>query len=424
MSTHYSSFHSVVRCAVVTALAFAGLPGRAADGLNQPVAVPPHTWAMPATALVSARAQLARGDSRREIPLVQLRAEADALLPLKPASVMDKTETAASGDRHDYFSFAPYWWPDPAKPDGLPYVRDDGKTNPESKKGTDSAALARTCRAVETLGLAYWFTGEERYAEKAATLTRVWFLDPATRMTPNLEHAQAIPGINHGRGIGIIEARHLIDLNDGLALIAASPAWKDADSAAMRTWLTDYYHWLTTSKNGHEEAHAEGAYAGNNHGSWYDAQAADLALVLGHMDEARKILTAVAHERIARQIDPDGRQPLELARTKSLNYSLFNLEALVLLARFGEHVGVDLWNFSTPDGRSLRVALRYVAPYADPAKAWLKEDMEPADRARILPLLVEGIRHSDEAALRDPLAKFLGAPRPGEHWRLWSNELR
>lgn len=379
----------------------------------------PRTFAFPAASLVTARARLAHGDPPLAQPLALLRTEADELLALKPASVLDKTRTAASGDRHDYFSFAPYWWPDPAKSDGLPYIRRDGETNPDSKRGTDSAALKQTCEAVATLGLAYWFTGDERYAQKAATLTRVWFLDAATRMNPNLEYAQAVPGINDGRGIGIIEARHLVSLTDGLALLAGSPAWPAADAAAMTAWLTAYDRWLTTSKNGADEA-----AAANNHGSWYDVQAADLALVLGRPDDAKKILAAVPAKRIARQIEPDGREPLELARTKSLGYSLFNLEALTLLARLGAQVGLDMWAFSTPDGRNVRGALHYLAPYADPAKPWPKADIEAGDRSRILPLLVEARRHGDDPMSTALLAKFSGQPAAGEHWRLWWIEVR
>ena len=380
--------------------------GRAAEPLR--------TIALRADGLVAARAELARGDSRLAVPFAQLRDEADKLLTRKAASVLDKTKTAASGDRHDYFSFAPYWWPDPAKPDGLPYIRHDGKVNPGSRQGTDRTAFADTCTAVETLGLAYWFSGDERYARQAARLTRVWFLEAATRMNPNLEHAQAIPGINHGRGIGIIEARHLTSLIDGLALLAGSPAWPAAEAAAMHTWLADYYRWLTTSKNGKDEAAAE-----NNHGSWYDVQATSLALALGRHDDAKQILAAVPQKRIARQIEPDGRQPLELERTRSLNYSLFNLEALVLLARLGDGVGLDLWSFATNDGRSLRAALRHVAPYVDPAKAWLKEDLDHADRDRVPPLLAEGILHGNEASLRELITRFAATPRPTERWRLW-----
>lgn len=372
----------------------------------------PRTVVLRPEGLVVSKARLAAGDERLAPALALLCAEADRLLKLQPASVMDKTRTAASGDKHDYFSFAPYWWPDPKKSDGLPYIRDDGRVNPDSKRGTDSGAFSRTCNAVETLGLAYWFTRDERYAEKVATLTRTWFLDTATRMNPSLEYAQAIPGINHGRGIGILEARHLSNLVDGLALIAGSSAWSTADATAMTGWLTTYYEWVTTSKNGREEAAAE-----NNHGSWYDVQVVALALHLGRVADAKKIVAQATTKRIQRQIEPDGRQPLELARTKSLDYSCFNLEALVRLARLGESVDVDLWKFSTADGRNLRAALRHVAPYADPAKKWPKEDIKATDRARILPLLVEALRGNEDPAFRELLAKHLGSAASGEYWR-------
>ena len=393
---------------VVASLVLAGLTAAGA-------AEAPRTIALRADALVAARAELGRGDPRLAAPLARLRAEADQLLKRNPASVFDKTHTAASGDKHDYFSFAPYWWPDPQKPDGLPYIRDDGKVNPTARRGTDRTAFGDTCTAVETLGLAFWFTGDERYAQKAATLTRTWFLDPATRMNPNLEHAQAIPGINHGRGIGIIESRGLLPLIDGLALLAGSPAWPAQDASAMTAWLAAYYGWLTTSKHGRDEAAAE-----NNHGSWYDVQVVALALALGRTADAKKILAAAPAKRIARQIEPDGRQPLELERTKSLSYSLFNLEALLLLARFGENVGVDLWAFSTADGRSLRAALRYLAPYADPAKEWPKQDIEAADRVRLLPLLLEAVRHGDDPPFREPLRKLGRNAALAERWRLWT----
>jgi len=378
----------------------------------------PRTFGLNADGLIAARVRLAAGDPQLAACLVLLRAEADHLLKLAPASVMDKTRTAASGDKHDYFSFAPYWWPDPKKSDGLPYIRDDGRVNPESKRGTDSGAFSRTCHAVETLGLAYWFTRDERYAQKAAALTRTWFLDPATRMNPSLEYAQAIPGLNNGRGIGILEARHLSNLVDGLALIAGSPAWSAAEVTAMTNWLTTYYEWVTTSQNGREEAAAE-----NNHGSWYDVQVVALALHLGRVTDAKKIVAQATTKRIQRQIEPDGRQPLELARTKSLDYSCFNLEALVRLARLGESVGVNLWKFSTADGRNLRAALRLIAPYADPAKKWPKEDIKATDRARILPLLVEALRQAPDADFSAPLAQHLGPAASGEYWRfVWDGK--
>lgn len=374
----------------------------------------PRTFAIDAAGLVANRDRLARGESAAVRDVAALRVEADKFLDLKPASVLDSPGVAASGDPHDYYSAGPYWWPDPAKPDGLPYIQRDGVVNPESRASGDMLAFRRTCESVRTLGLAFFFTGEARYAQKAAQLTRVWFLEPATRMNPNFQHAQGIPGRSPGRGTGLIEARHLMLLNDGLALIAGTAAWPAADAAALRAWLEEFSRWLSTSKNAADEAAAE-----NNHGSWFAAQRAHLALVLGRTDDAKKIIVAVRDERIPRQIEADGSQPHELRRTRSLNYVLFNLEALTLLARLGQHVGLDLWKFSTPDGRSLRAALRVAAPYVDPQKAWPKKDVSDENRARVLPLLVEALRHGEDAGYRDLLARFGGQPAEGEHWRLW-----
>ena len=397
----------ILRLAALFAFALAGL----ARAEEKPAA--PRVFSLRADALVAHREKLSATppDPALAPALAALRADADRLLTLKPASVMDKTKTAASGDKHDYYSFAPYWWPDPTKLDGRPYLRRDGENNPDAKVGTDSAAFARTCNAVETLGLAYWFTGDPRYAAQAATLTRVWFLDAATRMNPNLTHAQAIPGKVNGRGIGLIESRHLCNLTDGLALLAGSPAWSDADAKALHAWLDKYYRWLTTSQHGKDEREEK-----NNHGTWFDVQAAHLALVLGKTADAKKILADAPAKRLARQIEPDGRQPLELARTTSFNYSLFNLEALLRLARLGEHVGADLW--SVPGDRTLRAAVRYVAPYADPAAKWPKEDIKAPDRARLLPLLAETLRHGDDPALRDLLVKFADPKTAAARWRL------
>jgi hypothetical protein len=355
----------------------------------------PRTLLFPAASLTEARDRLAAGDPDLRPALKALLAGADAALNVRPPSVMDKPRPPASGDRHDYFSLGTYWWPDPTKPDGLPYIRRDGVRNSSRDNETDDAAFTRVCHMVETLGLAYWFTQDERYAAKAATFMRIWFLDAATRMNPNLQHAQAIPGISDGRGIGIIDSRRLINLCEGLAFIEDSPAWTATDRAALRQWLAAFYTWLRTSANGRDEEKEL-----NNHGSWYDAQAAYLALFLHQPDDARAILRDGLTRRLAAQVEPDGSQPHELARTKSLDYSIFNLEALLVCARLAGQVGIDWWGYTSADGRSLKGALSYLAPYADPAKAWPKQDIHQDRREQLLPLLSFYLRHRDDPALR------------------------
>src|SRR5918996_3977440 len=175
----------------------------------------PRVYSLRADALARARERIASGDPTIQPAYRRLIADADRALQAGPFSVMDKQRVPPSGDKHDYISMGPYWWPDPAKPNGLPYIRKDGQRNPETQQDYDSPRLRRMTDAVNTLALAYYFTRDERYAGHAARLLRTWFLDPATRMNPNLEYAQAVPGVTPGRGFGIIETRELPRLLDG-----------------------------------------------------------------------------------------------------------------------------------------------------------------------------------------------------------------
>src|SRR5213594_2468283 len=124
---------------------------------------------------------------------------------------------------------------------------------------------------------------------------------------------------------------------------------------------------MKQSKNGQDEAAAT-----NNHGCWYDAQLASFLLFLGDEAGARQTIESVK-DRIAKQIEPTGEQPRELARTKSFSYSVYNLKALTLLADLGGHVGVDLWHYQTSDGRGIRVALDWLIPFATGEMKWTHE---------------------------------------------------
>jgi hypothetical protein len=342
----------------------------------------PALFTLRAEDLAFARHRLQQHDTVLQPALDRLVSQADAALRARPFSVIDKKRVPPSGDKHDYISMGPYWWPDPAKPNGLPYIRKDGQRNPETELDYDRPRLGRMLDAVNTLALAYYYTRREAYAQHASRLLRVWFLDPATRMNPNMEYAQEIPGITPGRGIGIIETSGLPLLLDHIVLLRRSPSWRAQDEAGMQAWMREFLGWLRTSKNGRDEAGEE-----NNHGTWYDVQAVSYALLLGKKDLAKSILETAKQKRIARQIEPDGREPLELVRTKAWSYSVGNLDGLMLLAELGERVGVDLWNYQTPDGRSIRRALEYLYPFAVGEKKWEYQQLGGFEPRALLPLM-------------------------------------
>jgi len=325
---------------------------------------PPASLLLDRAYLQDVRARAEKGDAAIASALATLETDAKKALALAPMSVMDKGVVPPSGDKHDYMSQAPYWWPDPGKPDGRPYIRKDGERNPEIATITDHDNLGRLGGAVTTLSLAYVYTGREEYATQAARLVRAWFLDPATRMNPHLNYGQYIPGINQGRGIGIIETRGLPDLLDGVLLIAGSPAWTKADEDGLQAWMRAYLSWLLESPHGREEAKN-----GNNHETWYDVQVASLALYTGQVDVARRTIDG-ARARIGRQIEPDGRQPRELERTRSWDYSEFNLAAFMDLATLATRLDVDLWNYRTTDGRGIRPAVDFMVPFAAGERTW------------------------------------------------------
>lgn len=302
---------------------------------------------------------------------------ADEALTEGPFSVMDKKRTPPSGNKHDYLSMGPYWWPDPSKPNGLPYMRKDGEVNPETRgNNVDRSSAAKLFSNVESLGWAYYFSGDEIYAQKALQLLETWFINPETRMNPNLNYAQGIPGRTEGRGIGIIDWASINRLISPIQILEAGGILKGTTKDKLYQWFTQYLNWLETSKNGVDEDDYF-----NNHGTWYDAQVVGIELMLGQKQKAKARLEQVKTKRIASQIEPDGSQPHELARTKSMGYSTMNLRAYIHLANMGNKVGVDLWDFKTADGRSIRKALAYLQPYALGEKRWTHQQLGSMEEA-------------------------------------------
>lgn len=379
----------------------------------------PRVFLVDPRGLAETRRLIRSGDRSFDVPLRKLEEDAHKALGAGPFSVMTKASAPPSGDRHDYMSQAPYFWPDPSKPNGLPYIRRDGERNPEINRITDHREMDRMVEAVSTLALAYYLKGEEAYASKAAALLRAWFLDPSTRMSPHLEYAQFIPGVNTGRGIGLIETRGLTSVVDAVGLLEGSKSWSREDRRGVEDWYEKFLRWMLESRNGRDEAAAK-----NNHGTYYDVQVISYALFINKRELAKRIVEETRSKRIAVQIEPDGRQPLELERTRAWDYSVMNLDGLLTLAELGERVGVDLWHYRTTDGRGIRRALEYLYPFAVGEAKWPHQQLGEWPPEMLFPLMRRAAaRYSDEqfksymrripAAAPESRERLLGRGAPG-----------
>lgn len=288
-----------------------------------------------------------------------LKAEADRLLDVRPLSVMMKEKTPASGDKHDYMSQARYYWPDPSKPGGLPYIARDGESNPELNK-LDRNRLGATANRVTTLSLAWYFSGEEKYAQKATELIRTWFFNKDTRMNPNLEYAQMIPGHNNGKGrcYGVLDSYSFVEMLDAVKLLETSKSFTAKDAKELKAWFGKLLNWILTSPQGQEESRQA-----NNHSTAYDAQVIAIALYTGNLKVAREVINSVPTKRIYTQIEPDGRQPHELRRTLAFGYSQYNLTHLLDIFCMAQKIGLKIDDATSADGRNFYKAMDFLAKY-------------------------------------------------------------
>jgi hypothetical protein len=294
-----------------------------------------------------------------------VRAAADRALSAKIVTIVDKPQASPTGDPHDYVSYARYYWPDPSKPDGLPYLSKDGYHNEKQVALGDEPRLFTMEGNIKALAFGWAVLHREDCARRAGDWLRACILAPATAMKPNLEYAQIRLGHdhNHGSSSGVLDGRGLAEITDAIALLQGSPAFTAAEEKSLRAWFAGYLEWLLSAKNAQAEHHAA-----NNHGSWFLAQAIPIARFCGRDDIARQ-LCEEDKGRIAHQILRDGSQPEELRRKDGLGYSVFNLQAQLIVARLAKDLGIDLWHYQSADGGSLPKAIAYLEPYnREPAK--------------------------------------------------------
>ncbi|MFU8860416.1 MAG: alginate lyase family protein [Cyclonatronaceae bacterium] len=305
------------------------------------------------------RVRLQAGDTLLTEALRHLEAHTGWLLRQDPPSVTDKPETRAPVTPNDYVSQGLYWWPDPSKRDGLPYIRRDGQRNP-AYDSLDFPRLGRLISAVESLALAWYFTGNELYAEKANHYLQVWFCAPETRMHPRLTYSQGIPGRNLGRASGLIDTYRMPVLIDAVYLLREGGSWPAHMDQCLQLWFSDLLDWMLTHDHGREEAAAR-----NNHGTWYDAQVVSYAVFTGRAELAEGILREIVPRRIRSQVARSGRMPREMRRASGLAYSVYNLQAFSILVQYGRLFGLDLTEYR-----------KWLSSGLPGAVAWLDREFE------------------------------------------------
>jgi len=297
--------------------------------------------------------------------------------------ITDKPQASPTGDAHDYISYARYWWPNPASSNGLPFIRQDGHHNREQVARGDRGKLEELVTTVPALAAAWHLERRTNCAVRAGEWLRAWFITPATRMNPSLDHAQIRLGHDHNRGSnsGLLDSRSFAQVVGALQLLEDSPALSAKEQKTIRQWFTEYLHWFTTSQNGKLERAAP-----NNHGSWYLVQGIAIARYLGSDDLART-LAREDFNRIARQFKADGSQPLELEREDGLSYSVFNLEAQFQIAALAAPLGIDLWNYRAPNSASLRNGIEFLRPYNADPQTWPHHQLKKLPPGFLQPLL-------------------------------------
>lgn len=281
----------------------------------------------------------------------------------QPVTVTAYPAPRSTGGRHDYFSEGDYWWPDPDNPQG-PYIQRDGLSNPDNFV-SHRHALIRLSVQMPALTAAWVLTRRVEYARRAAEHLRAWFLSPETRMNPNLQYAQAIHGRATGRGIGIIDTIHLVEVTRAVTFLRTSSVLSATEYDQLAQWFSEYLEWMTHSANGLEEREAK-----NNHGTCWVMQVAQFSTFTGNHNLLDYCINRYKNELVPDQIAADGSFPLELKRTKPYSYTLFNLDALGTICQILSACREDLWRFQLADGRGMRKAMAFVYPYLVDKRSW------------------------------------------------------
>lgn len=319
-------------------------------------------------------------------------------------SVATNSSTSPGGTKNDYVSIGTYWWPNPDSPDGLPYVRRDGIRNP-AVNDYDRGELSNFRSHLYFLSTLYFVTNEPIYARRGIEYLHSWFVNSETRMNPHMRFAQGIPGNSDGRFIGLIEGREFIYVLDSIFLLKESKYWTTDLDFKISQWYENFYKWYSNSEKGN----IADEYV-NNHATWYDLQVTAFALAVGKEAEAKHVLDSVLYKRVFTQINDDGSQPHEIQRTKGLQYSALNLQAMVALANLGANYGIDVWESDLYYDSSIIKAIDYVLPFILKQKKWPHQQIDTYNSCSFIPTLHlsylgTGIEEYEEA-VEEIITKF------------------
>jgi len=299
----------------------------------------------------------------------QILTEAAWAMKQAPITITASSSPRSAGGKHDFFSEADYFWPDPQNPDG-PYINRDGMTNPDNFVA-HRKAMIRLSKIIGALASAYKITGDEKYVQQAVKHFQAWFINAGTLMNPNLLFAQAVKGKFTGRNYGIIDTIHLMEVAQGALVMEKAKAFDPETAKGVKKWFSDYTLWLNTSKPGIQEKTVK-----NNHATCWAMQVASFAKLCGDEQMLDSLRTSYKTILLPNQMGADGSFPLETARTKPYGYSIFNLDAMTMLCHILSTPKDNLWNFETADGKSIKKGINYLYPFiADKSKWTLKPDV-------------------------------------------------
>ena len=310
--------------------------------------------------------------------------DANKMLTAKNPTVINKQIATPTGSKNDYLSISRYWWPDEKKKDGLPWIRKDGETNPDTQTdAVDRKRLGKMSKYIETLSLAYFFSEDEKYAKKGISIINTWFIDKATKMNPHLQYAQSVPGNPKSRRSGILDGRDIpVKVLDGITLISKSKQWKPEHTYGIDKWVMEYTLWLVYSDTG-----LKGAKQENNHGSWYNYQVAALAYYSGYNTILKNAINRTK-KLFDIQLNEEGGQEHELKRTRSYFYSCFNLDAITRTAIVAEKAGMPFWNYSSSENNGgISKALDFLMPAANGGEWSYKTTKKGLELAYLAPVL-------------------------------------